>query len=68
MKQKYVGIGNQDTSGAEWLDNVRRDTYSNLISHSGSLEYIALAKGQSKEVARIQMLQKMRPTENSAQR
>lgn len=46
MKQKHVGVGNQDTTQGEWLANVKRDTYHSLLSHSSLLEYTTLAKNQ----------------------
>lgn len=49
LKQKHVGIGNQDTSKEEWLANVKRDTYYSLLAHSSLLEYTTMARNQSQQ-------------------
>lgn len=46
MKQKHVGVGNQDTTEEEWLSNVKRDTYYSILSHSSLLEYTTLVRNQ----------------------
>ncbi|QLQ79642.1 hypothetical protein HG537_0C02890 [Torulaspora globosa] len=61
LKQKYLGLGREDTTQEEWLTNVRRDTYNTLQGHSALLEYVTLAKGGlSKRSERIELIKKMK--------
>ena len=49
LKQKHVGIGNENTTKEEWVANVKRDTYHSLLAHSGLLEYTTMARNQSQQ-------------------
>lgn len=61
MKQKYLGVGNENTTQDEWMANVTRDTYNNIQGHSAMLEYVTLASGDNEPKAskRIELLRKM---------
>lgn len=65
LKQKYIGLGKENTTQEEWFTNVRRDTYNTLQGHSALLEYITLGKGGvSKRSERIELIKKMGQTKN----
>ncbi|KAH3901366.1 U2 snRNP complex subunit YSF3 SCDLUD_002858 [Saccharomycodes ludwigii] len=67
MKEKHIGLGNDNTTPEEWATNVHRDTYNSLINHSGLLEYLSLAKNESKFDAKLQLLKKFSsPIENES--
>lgn len=60
MKQKHVGLGNDDTNRDEWMTNVHRDTYNSILGHSGLLEYVSLASGDhSKRTTKLEIIDKM---------
>ncbi|CCE90619.1 U2 snRNP complex subunit YSF3 TDEL_0B04900 [Torulaspora delbrueckii] len=66
LKQKYVGLGKENTTQEEWQTNVHRDTYNTLQGHSALLEYVTLAKGGlSKRSEKIQLIKKMAQTTTS---
>lgn len=60
-KQKYLGLGDENTATSEFLANVRKDTLNNLITHSASLEYTHLASGlcMTKRDTKLRLLRKM---------
>lgn len=70
QKQKYLGVGNENTTDQEWLANVRRDTYNSLQGHSAMLEYLTLANDSitSKRDMKIALLRKMAAQENTLKR
>ncbi|CCF60293.1 hypothetical protein KAFR_0J02290 [Kazachstania africana CBS 2517] len=65
FKQKYVGLGTEDTMKEDWLSNVRKDTYTNIQGHSAMLEYVTIATDgmTSKKDMRMSLLKKMVDTE-----
>ncbi|SMN18383.1 similar to Saccharomyces cerevisiae YNL138W-A YSF3 Component of the SF3b subcomplex of the U2 snRNP, essential protein required for for splicing and for assembly of SF3b [Maudiozyma saulgeensis] len=70
QRQKYLGVGNEDTTKEAWADNVRKDTYHSLQGHSSILEYLTLANNsiQSKRDMKVNLIKKMVQTENSKKR
>ncbi|SCU87788.1 LAFA_0E08812g1_1 [Lachancea sp. 'fantastica'] len=60
MKQKHLGLGNENTTSEEWVSQVHKDTFYSMASHSGMLEYLALAQGDSsKRITELRLLEKM---------
>lgn len=60
LKQKYIGLGKENTTQEEWLTTVHRDTYNTLQGHSAMLEYVTLATGcSSKRSMKIELIKKM---------
>ncbi|KAL6944378.1 hypothetical protein ACO0RG_001114 [Hanseniaspora osmophila] len=61
MKDKYVALGDDNTTSEEWLSNVHRDTYNLMMHSSALLEYTSVASGsQSKFETRLKLLEKMK--------
>ncbi|KAL6948633.1 hypothetical protein ACO0QE_001105 [Hanseniaspora vineae] len=61
MKEKYVALGDDNTTSEEWLSNVHRDTYSMMIHSSALLEYTSLASGsKSKFETKLKLLEKLK--------
>ncbi|CCE63682.1 hypothetical protein TPHA_0F02000 [Tetrapisispora phaffii CBS 4417] len=59
-KQKYVGLGNENTTIEEWQKNIQRDTYNSIVGHSGLLEYVSLGmKSECKRDMKINLIKKM---------
>lgn len=59
MKNRYVGLGNADTTRTEFVGNVKRDTYANLVGHDSTLSHLSLALGKSKREIHHDMIKKM---------
>ncbi|CCD25620.1 U2 snRNP complex subunit YSF3 NDAI_0F03020 [Naumovozyma dairenensis CBS 421] len=62
LKQKYVGLGDENTTKDEWLTNVQRDTYNSLQGHAALLEYITLGQEdrvRTKAGMRVELIKKM---------
>ncbi|CCK72018.1 U2 snRNP complex subunit YSF3 KNAG_0I02320 [Huiozyma naganishii CBS 8797] len=60
LKQKYEGLGNENTTREEWLTQVVRDSCASIVLHSGLLEYQSLGPdSQSKHRERLRLLHKM---------
>lgn len=59
LKSKYLGIGNADTSRAEFLATIHRDTYASMAHHQPLLRYTALAMGENPELLRQEFVKKM---------
>lgn len=59
LQAKYVGTGHADTTRYEWSNNIVRDSYASYVGHPPLLAYMALGMGESKEVVRGQMIEKM---------
>lgn len=62
MKSRYVGLGNADTTRAEFVGNIKRDTYASLIAHDSTLSHLSLALGKSKREVHHDMIEKMANT------
>ncbi|CAI4050117.1 hypothetical protein SUVC_14G1820 [Saccharomyces uvarum] len=61
-KQKYIGLGDENTTREEWQKNVRIDTLNSLQAHSASLEYVSLSRGDlSLRDTRMHLLKSMSP-------
>jgi splicing factor 3B subunit 5 len=59
LQAKYIGTGHADTTRHEWSNNIVRDSYASYVGHPPLLAYMALGMGESKEVLRGQMIEKM---------
>lgn len=59
LQAKYVGTGHADTTRHEWTNNIVRDSYASYIGHPPLLQYMALGMGESKDIVRGQMIEKM---------
>ncbi|CAI4049837.1 hypothetical protein SKDZ_14G1850 [Saccharomyces kudriavzevii ZP591] len=61
-KQKYLGLGDENTTREEWQNNVRNDTLNSLQAHSACLEYVSLSRGDlSVRDTRMHILKSMSP-------
>ena len=43
QKQRHLGVGNEDTTKEEWIENIRLDTYHSMLSNPAMIEYLTLA-------------------------
>jgi splicing factor 3B subunit 5 len=59
LQAKYVGTGHADTTRYDWSNNIVRDSLASYVGHPPLLQYMALGMGESKEVARGQLIEKM---------
>ncbi|KAK6455557.1 splicing factor 3B subunit 5/RDS3 complex subunit 10 [Scheffersomyces xylosifermentans] len=59
LKSKYVGLGNPDTSRAEFMTNVHRDTLASLSHHSNVLLYNSVVLNEHPELVRQELIKKM---------
>lgn len=59
LQAKYIGTGHPDTTAFELKSTMARDTYASIIGHPPLLAYTALGMGESKEIVRAQMIEKM---------
>lgn len=59
LKSKYVGLGDADTKRQEFLDNIKRDTYSSLIGHDPLLTHLSVGLGKPKQIVRHELIDKM---------
>jgi splicing factor 3B subunit 5 len=59
LQAKFVGTGHADTTRHEWTNNIVRDSYASYVGHPPLLQYMALGMGESKDVVRGQMIEKM---------
>lgn len=61
QKQRYLGVGDENTTDVEWKTDVRRDTYNSLQGHAATLEYLTLANDDimTKHEMRMYLLRKM---------
>lgn len=59
LQAKYIGTGHADTTRHEWTNTIVRDSYASYVGHPALLNYMALGMGESKEVVRGQMIEKM---------
>ena len=59
QQAKYVGTGHADTTRHEFTNTIVRDSYASYVGHPPLLAYMALGMGESKEVVRGQMIEKM---------
>ena len=59
LQAKYIGTGHADTTRHEWTNNIVRDSYASYVGHAPLLGYMALGMGESREVVRGQMIEKM---------
>lgn len=58
-KEKYIGVGNADTSREEFLTNIHRDTLSSIVLHDSLLQYTAVATNTPKVLLKQQLMKKM---------
>jgi splicing factor 3B subunit 5 len=59
QQARYIGIGSADTSKFEWMSNMQRDSMASYIGHPPLLQYMSIGLGQSREVTRVQLLERM---------
>ncbi|GMM32788.1 hypothetical protein DASC09_001130 [Saccharomycopsis crataegensis] len=59
MKSKHIGIGDPDTSKAEWITNVKRDTYSSMAAHHGLAEYYSIGVNEPMQLSKMKFIDKM---------
>ncbi|CAI6333838.1 unnamed protein product [Periconia digitata] len=59
LQSRYIGIGSSDTSKHEWTSNIARDSLSSYLGHPPLLQYMSIGLGQSREMTRVQMLERM---------
>lgn len=59
LKNKYIGLGDSDTTKEEWLANVTRDRYSNMVTHKQSLYHLGVALNKPTALVRDELIQKM---------
>ena len=59
LQNKYLGTGHPDTTKHEWATNQHRDTLASHIGHNDVLSFVAVAQGESKERARLGLIEKM---------
>lgn len=59
QQARYIGIGSADTNKFEWMSNMQRDSMASYIGHPPLLQYMSIGLGQSREVTRVQILERM---------
>ncbi|ODV98445.1 hypothetical protein PACTADRAFT_922 [Pachysolen tannophilus NRRL Y-2460] len=59
LKTKYIGLGNTDTTREEWMDNVYRDTYANMVMHNPELHHLSIVLNKPQLLTRMSMIEKM---------
>ena len=59
LQAKHIGTGHADTTRQEWTANILRDSYASFIGHPPLLSYMAVGMGESREIVRAQMIEKM---------
>lgn len=56
---KYQGTGHADTTRAEWVENMDRDTQASHVGHYSRLMYMALTTNEHVARVRFNCLNKM---------
>lgn len=59
QKNKYVGLGDADTTRKEFVENIKRDTYSSIIGHASLLQHLSISIGKPKQIIRNELIEKM---------
>lgn len=59
LKNKYVGLGDADTTREEFISNIKRDTYSSLVGHDSLLTHLSVSTGKPKALLRNELINKM---------
>ncbi len=59
LQVKHIGTGSADTTAAEWMNNVHRDTLNSFIGHPPLLQYASIGLGMSREQARVALIDRM---------
>lgn len=59
LKSKYVGLGDSDTTRQFFLQNIKRDTYANIIQHQSMIEFISLSTNKPKNLVKNDLIKKM---------
>ena len=59
LQSKYIGTGHSDTTKWEWLTNQHRDTYASFVGHFDQLNYLAIARNETKARLKFNYLKKM---------
>lgn len=58
-KEKYIGVGNADTTRDEFFTNVHRDTLASIAQHDSLLQYNAVAMNEPKLFVKQSLIKKM---------
>lgn len=58
-KEKYIGIGNADTSRDDFFTNVHRDTLASITQHDSLLTYNAVALNKHKLFVKQDLIKQM---------
>ncbi|KAA8896487.1 hypothetical protein TRICI_006892 [Trichomonascus ciferrii] len=56
LQNRYIGVGNPDTTRDEWRSNVARDSYASYIGHPPMLQHFSIALGQPQAVTHAQFI------------
>lgn len=64
QKQRHLGVGNEDTTKEEWIENIRLDTYHSMLNNPALIEYLTLANNgknniRSKRDMKVALLKKI---------
>lgn len=59
LKSKYGGLGNVDTTGEQFISNMKRDSYGSFIQHKNLLLYNSIILNDPVPNQRIRLIKQM---------
>ncbi|VVT46624.1 uncharacterized protein SAPINGB_P001306 [Magnusiomyces paraingens] len=56
LQNRFIGVGNPDTTKHEWRANIQRDSLASYVGHPPLLTYFSVALGEPHAVTKARFL------------
>lgn len=59
LKQKYLGLGNPDTTRSQFMSSVQKESLNAIVQHKHLLNYTSIGNEEIPQLYRVKLLKKM---------